>query len=108
MRRAGEYRPRAPADQRRGRRSASDRAAGQSGADHRSHIVNRTLDTTGKLVNEQTVGRLLDLPVINQTTNTAGQAVKQVRDAAGNIIEYTLDNAGNIVNARVLNSGGRQ
>ena len=46
--------------------------------DTTGNIVERTLDTTGKLVNERSVGRLLDMPVINQTTNAAGQAVKQV------------------------------
>ena len=68
-------------------------------------IVERTLDTTGKVVNSRTVGKLLDLQVLNETTNAAGQVVKTVRDTTGATIEYTLDNAGKIINSRVVTQG---
>ncbi|HEX2090810.1 MAG TPA: hypothetical protein VHG28_00355 [Longimicrobiaceae bacterium] len=50
----------------------------------------------------RTVGSLLSLPVVQQTTNAAGQTVRQVRDPAGAVVEYTLDTTGRIVGARVL------
>jgi hypothetical protein len=75
----------------------------QRTVDTTGSIVEHTLDTTGKVVGSNTVGRVLDLPVINQTTNTAGQIVKQVRDTSGTIIEYTLDKTGKVINSRVLN-----
>jgi len=75
--------------------------------DTTGNIVERTLDT-GKVVNEKTVGRLLDLPVISQTTNATGQTVKQVRDTSGNVIEYTLDAAGKVIGSRVLSQASGQ
>ncbi|HEV7922533.1 MAG TPA: hypothetical protein VGR02_17250 [Thermoanaerobaculia bacterium] len=76
----------------------------QRTVDATGNIVERTLDTAGKVVNDRTVGRLLDMQVINQTTNAAGQAVKQVRDTTGAVIEYTLDSAGKIVSSRVVSA----
>lgn len=54
------------------------------------------------MVNERTIGRLLDLPVVKETTNAAGQTLRQVRDQSGSIIELTLDSAGKLVNSRVV------
>ncbi|HKO57045.1 MAG TPA: hypothetical protein VJ276_14305 [Thermoanaerobaculia bacterium] len=77
--------------------------------DTTGNIVERTLDTAGNVVgSDKTVGRLLDLPVINQTTNAAGQAVKQVRDTTGTVLEYTLDNAGKIISSRVVSAAPRR
>ena len=45
---------------------------------------------------------MLGLPVASQTTNTAGQLVRQVRDTSGTLVELTLDSAGNLVGSRVL------
>jgi hypothetical protein len=61
------------------------------------------LGATGAVPNDTTVGRLLDLPVMNQTTNAAGQTVKLVRDTTGAVIEITLDNTGKIIDSRVVN-----
>ncbi|MCU1349397.1 MAG: hypothetical protein JWO56_2427 [Acidobacteria bacterium] len=82
----------------------------QRTVDTTGNIVERTLDATGKVVNDRSVGRLLDMQVVNQTTNAAGQAVKQVRDTTGAVIEYTLDSAGKIVSSRVVSpaTGGAQ
>jgi hypothetical protein len=57
--------------------------------DSTGNIVEHTLDARGTVLNDTTVGRLLDLPVINQTTNAAGQAVKLVHDTTGAVIEFT-------------------
>lgn len=66
------------------------------------NLVQRTLDSAGKVVSSTTAGNLLRLPVLQETTNAAGQTVRQVRDTAGNLIEFTLDSAGEVANARVL------
>jgi hypothetical protein len=42
---------------------------------------------------------VLRLPTLRETTNTAGQLVRQVRDQAGALLEYTLDRATNRVSA---------
>jgi hypothetical protein len=70
--------------------------------DASGNIVERTLDTTGKVVKDTTVARLLNLPVINQTTNANGQQVRLVRDTTGAVIEYTLDNTGKIASSRIV------
>jgi hypothetical protein len=70
--------------------------------DATGNIVEKTLDQTGKVVNTSTVGKLLDLPVISQTRNTAGQLVKRVRDTSGSIIELVVDNAGKIISSKVV------
>ncbi len=88
-----------------------------------SHAVNtlgqnvlRTVDAGGNLlektygdkgiVGTKNVGRLLDLPIVKQSINAAGQVVRQVRDTSGAIIEYTRDASGIIVNTRVVQFGG--
>ncbi|HET7433505.1 MAG TPA: hypothetical protein VFN10_02200 [Thermoanaerobaculia bacterium] len=78
--------------------------------DSTGNVVEHTLDATGNVVNDRTIGHLLDLPVISQTTNTAGQVVKQVRDTTGAVLEYTLDKAGKGVSSRVVSqtTGGTQ
>jgi hypothetical protein len=68
------------------------------------NILERTLSTAGSQIGERVVGSVLQLPVLRETTNAAGQAVRQVRDAAANkLIEYTLDKAANkILGVRLL------
>jgi hypothetical protein len=62
-------------------------------------ILERTLSSAGKALGERAVGSILDLPTVRETTNTAGQLVRQVRDQAGTVLEYTLDRATNKVSA---------
>lgn len=68
-------------------------------------IVERTLDTAGNVVNSRTVTNLLTLPALRQTTNAAGQVVRQVRDQSGAVIELVLNRAGQVVGSRVLSRG---
>jgi hypothetical protein len=71
--------------------------------DMTGNILESTLDKTGNILNSKTVGNILDLPVIRETKNTAGQLVRQVRDkTTGKIIEYTIDSAGKVINSQVL------
>ena len=68
------------------------------------NLIDKTLSTAGKVIAEKTVGNILRLPTLNETTNAAGQAVRQVRDQAGHLIEYTLDKATNkLAGVRLLN-----
>jgi YD repeat-containing protein len=67
------------------------------------NLVDRTLSTAGRVVSERVTGSVLNLPVLRETTNTAGQVIRQVRDQAGAVIEYTLDRATNrLAGIRVL------
>ena len=56
-------------------------------------ILERTLSAAGQVLQERTVGAVTSLPTIRETTNTAGQLVRQVRDQTGTLIKYTLDRA---------------
>ena len=56
-------------------------------------ILERTLSAAGGQLAERVVGNVLRLPTIRETTNAAGQSVRQVRDSAGSLLEYTLDRA---------------
>ena len=67
------------------------------------NILERTLSAAGGQLAERVVGSVLRLPTLRETTNTAGQAVRQVRDTAGSLLEYTLDKATNkVLGVRVL------
>jgi hypothetical protein len=57
------------------------------------------MSAAGKMVAEKTVGSILKLPTVSETTNAAGSLVRQVKDQAGNLIEYTLDKATNKLSA---------
>lgn len=66
-------------------------------------ILERTLSAAGQQVAQRVVENVTRLPVVQETTNQAGQLVRQVRDRAGSLIEYTLERAGGrILGARIL------
>ncbi|MBW3552758.1 MAG: hypothetical protein KY466_04560 [Gemmatimonadetes bacterium] len=58
------------------------------------------------MLNSRTIGNLLDLQILRETTNADGQTVRRVIDTTGSILEYTLDAAGNPTNVRLLQGGG--
>ena len=67
------------------------------------NILERTLSAAGGQLAERVVGNVLRLPTLRETTNAAGQAVRQVRDTAGALLEYTLDKATNkVLGVRLL------
>jgi hypothetical protein len=74
--------------------------------DAAGNVVERTLDASGRTLSTNTVGKLLDLPLVSQTTNAAGQTVKRVRDTSGKILELVVDKAGKLVSTSLVNSGG--
>ena len=66
-------------------------------------ILERTVSAAGAKIAERAVGSVLNLPTIRETTNTAGQLVRQVRDQAGSLLEYTFDRAANkVLGVRLL------
>lgn len=66
-------------------------------------ILERTLSAAGGQLAERVVGNVLRLPTLRETTNAAGQVVRQVRDTAGSLLEYTLDRATNrVLGVRLL------
>jgi hypothetical protein len=66
-------------------------------------LIDKTLSSAGRVLAQKTVGSILNLPTLKETTNTAGQVVRQVKDQAGNLIEYTLDKAtSKLAGVRVL------
>jgi hypothetical protein len=67
------------------------------------NILERTLSAAGGQLAEKVVGSVLRLPTLNETTNTAGNLVRQVRDQGGALLEYTLEKATNkILGVRLL------
>jgi len=73
-----------------------DQATGQ--------LLDRTLDTAGKLVGERVIGNVLNLATVKETAGPiANTVVRQVRDQAGNLIEFTLNRATNAIsNLRLI------
>jgi hypothetical protein len=65
-------------------------------------IIVKTLDSAGCVVGQRTLGNLLRLLAVSETTNQAVQVVRTVRDSTGRLIEYTLSAPGRILGARVL------
>ena len=67
------------------------------------NLLERTLSTAGQQISERVVGSILRLPTLNETTNAAGNLVRQVRDQGGSLLEYTLEKAtNNILGVRLL------
>ena len=73
-----------------------DQATGQ--------LLDRTLDTAGKVVGERVLGNVLNLATVKETAGPiANTVVRQVRDQAGNLIEFTLNNATKAIsNLRII------
>jgi hypothetical protein len=70
--------------------------------DQTGNIVERTLDTAGKVVNSRTLGSVTTLPLVTEAVGSTGQVTRQVRDTSGKLIEYVVDSAGKVLRARVL------
>jgi hypothetical protein len=67
-------------------------------------LLDRTLNTAGKVLAEKALGSVLDLSAVKETAGSAANTVvRQVRDQAGNLIEFTLNTATKAIsNLRVL------
>lgn len=71
--------------------------------DATGNILERTLSAAGAQLAERVIGSVLRLPTLSETTNSAGNLVRQVRDQGGSLLEYTLEKATNkILGVRLL------
>ena len=73
--------------------------------DTSGNIVDKTLNATGGVLGSDIVGDITKLPLVRQTTNSAGQTVRRVRDTSGKIIEYVVGSTGRVTGVRVIQAG---
>lgn len=60
------------------------------------------MNENGKVVDEDVVGNLADLPVEEEDIDDQGRIVTRVSDKSGNIYEQVLDEEGSLVGARAV------
>ena len=71
-------------------------------------IIEKAVVGAGQAAAEKVVGNIMQLPVINQTTDAAGNIVKRARDAATNaIVQYTLNKAGKLLTSSIIQAATR-
>ena len=71
-------------------------------------IIEKAVAGAGQQVAEKVVGNIMQLPVINQTTDAGGNIVKRARDAATNaIVQYTLNKAGKLLTSSIIQAATR-
>jgi hypothetical protein len=87
------------------------RAAGASGdtphkvvrsVDQTGLIIETTYDESGGVLDENVVGRVADLLVVDEYLDEQGRLVSQMRDDLGNTFEQVLDDDLNILDTRLL------
>ena len=82
-------------------------------ADDAPHKVVRSVDQTGTIIetihdegggvlDEVVVGRVANLPVVDEYVDEQGRLVSQVQDDLGNTFEQLLDNALNVLETRLV------
>lgn len=65
-------------------------------------IIETTYDETGGVLDEDVVGRVSDLPVLDEYMDEQGRLVSQVQDDLGNTFEQLFDNDLNILATRLV------
>lgn len=83
-------------------------AAGQTtrrSVDEAGFILETTYDENGRVVDEDVVATLADLPVEAEYVNEQGRVVSLARDDLGNAFEQVMDEAFNILETRLLERG---
>jgi hypothetical protein len=65
-------------------------------------IIETTYDESGGVLDEDVVGRVADLPVVDEYLDEQGRLVSQMRDDLGNTFEQVLDDDLNILDTRLL------
>jgi hypothetical protein len=89
------------------------RAAGTTGdaphtsvrsVDETGLIIETTYDEAGGVLDEDVVGRVADLPVLDEYLDEQGRLVSQVQDDLGNTFEQVLDDSLNILETRLVDS----
>lgn len=87
-----------------------ERHEARGGADHRvvrsvdqtGLIIETTYNESGGVLDEDVVGRVADLPVIDEYLDEQGHLVSQVQDDLGNTIEQVLDDNLDILETRLV------
>src|SRR5215212_12167010 len=72
------------------------------GVDQTGLIIETTYDESGGVLDEDVVGRVADLPVVDEYLDEQGRLVSQVQDDLGNTFEQVLDDSLNILETRLL------
>jgi len=72
------------------------------GVDQTGLIIETTYDESGGVLDEDVVGRVADLPVMDEYLDEQGRLVSQVQDDLGNTFEQVLDDSLNILETRLL------
>jgi hypothetical protein len=67
-------------------------------------ILETTYDQSGEVLDEDVVGRVSDLPVVDEYLDEQGRLVSQVKDDLGNTFEQILDDNLNTLETRLLDT----
>jgi hypothetical protein len=65
-------------------------------------ILETTYDQSGEVLDEDVVGRVADLPVVDEYVDELGRLVSQVHDDLGNTFEQILDDDLNVLETRLV------
>ena len=65
-------------------------------------ILETTYDQSGEVLDEDVVGRVSDLPVVDEYLDEQGRLVSQVKDDLGNTFEQILDDNLNMLETRLI------
>lgn len=95
-----------------GRRAVriSDAAGGTNrrSVDESGWIFETTHDENGGIVDEEVVGTVADLPVVDEYVDEQGRLVSVARDDLGNTFELIMDEGFNTLGARLLQNRDRE
>ena len=95
-------------EERHAARAAAREASGETShsvvrsVDQSGLILQTTYDQSGEVLDEDVVGRVSDLPVIDEYLDEQGRLVSQVKDDLGNTFEQILDDNLNMLETRLL------
>ena len=95
-------------EERHAARAAAREASGEAShsvvrsVDQSGLILQTTYDQSGEVLDEDVVGRVSDLPVIDEYLDEQGRLVSQVKDDLGNTFEQILDDNLNMLETRLL------
>lgn len=85
-------------------RGATDRGARtiRRSVDESGWIFETTLDENGEIVDEDVVGTVADLPVVDEHMDEQGRLVSVAKDELGNTFEQVMDEEFNTLGTRLL------
>ena len=95
-------------EERHAARAAAREASGEAShsvvrsVDQSGLILQTTYDQSGEVLDEDVVGRISDLPVVDEYLDEQGRLVSQVKDDLGNTFEQILDDNLNTLETRLL------